>query len=230
VAKPKDRSALRFQQTEVGKQAAGAYTPLLQWAMQNAGLPQSATFQPPSAPMPQPPVIGGRGGFGMPMASTQPVGQPMPGASPPNAPTPGGFGGPGVPNSALGVFGQGADALRFQQAEEDISDAARQRANLLRFRLGQQGIGGGGIAAAAQVQNERGAMDSLADFRRNLAINAGGEQERRMQLLAQLLGLGQGIGSQGQAVSGQYKQIEASKPGLLGSLAPFASMFAPIRI
>jgi hypothetical protein len=51
-----------------------------------------------------------------------------------------------------------------------------------------------------------------------------------MQLLAQLLGLGQGIGSQGQAVSGQYKQIEASKPGLLGSLAPFASMFAPIRI
>jgi hypothetical protein len=222
MAKPKDRSALRFQQTEVGKQAAGAYQPLLQWAMQNAGLPQSATFQPPSAPMPQPPIIGGRGGFGMPqpMASTQPVGGPMPLQPQPS----------GVPNSALGVFGQGADALRFQQAEEDINDAARQRANLLRFRLGQQGIGGGGIAAAAQVQNERGAMDSLADFRRNLAINAGGEQERRMQLLAQLLGLGQGIGSQGQAVSGQYKQIEASKPGLLGSLAPFASMFAPIRL
>jgi hypothetical protein len=232
VAKPKANDALRFQQVEAGKQALGAYQPLLQWAMQNAGLPQSATFQPPSAPMPQPPVIGGRGGFGMqqPMASTQPVGGPAP-FVPGNPPS--GVGGaqpPGVPNSALGVFGQGADALRFQQAEEDISDAARQRANLLRFRLGQQGIGGGGIAAAAQVQNERGAMDSLADFRRNLAINAGGEQERRMQLLAQLLGLGQGIGSQGQAVSGQYKQIEASKPGLLGSLAPFATMFAPIRI
>jgi len=243
----KKNDALRFQQIEAGKQALGAYQPLLQWAMQNAGLQQTPPAQnplqlpqPAARPVtPQPSVrpLAGRGAFGVrqpatpappPMASVQPV-NPMP--TPPMTPSvqppaSGGFlGGPGVSQSQLGIFGQGADALRFQQAEEDINDAARQRANLLRFRLGQQGIGNSGTMASALAQNERGAMDSLADFRRNLAINAGGEQERRMQLLAQLLGLGQGIGSQGQQVSGMYKQISASKPNLIGQLAQFAPLF-----
>lgn len=245
----KNQNALRFLQTDVGKQAVGAYSPLLQWAMANAGLQlpqqpapmtaQPITPTPTPMPQPQPRPLAGRGGFGVrqpaapappPMASIQPVG-PSPFVPGNTTPVPGGAQpSVGLPNSALGVFGQGADALRFQQAEEDINDAARQRANLLRYRLGQQGIGNSGTMASALAQNERGAMDSLADFRRNLAINAGSEQERRMQLLAQLLGLGQGIGSQGQAVSGQYKQIDAQKPGLLGSLAPFASMFSPIKL
>ncbi len=227
---------LRLQQQEIGKQGLAAYTPLLQWAMQNAGM----SMPQPQAPAPAPPPIasppiGGRGGFQQqparmnvqapPMASIQPIGGGMPPAPSPLAQ------GPGVPNSALGVFGQGADALRFQQAEEDINDASRQRANLLRYRLGQQGIGNSGTMASALAQNERGAMDSLSDFRRNLAINAGGEQERRMQMIAQLLGLGQGIGTQGQQVSGMYKQMDQDG-GLLSKLTPLASMFsfAPIKL
>lgn len=233
AAKKKNQDALRFQQVEAGKQALGTYQPLLQWAMQNAGLqlPQQPKTAQPMTPTPavqQP----GRG-FGtanrgqqaaMPMpaapspqpgASIQPVGQPQPLQQPQV----------GLPNSALGVYGQGADALRFQQAEEDVNDAARQRANLLRYRLGQQGIGSSGTMASALAQNERAATDSLADFRRNLAINAGGEQERRMQLLAQMLGLGHGIGSQGQEVSGMYKKLDAQKPGLLGQLTQLAPLF-----
>ena len=127
---------------------------------------------------------------------------------------------------ALGVYGQNpADVYRLQQAEEDINRQANQRARLLQYRLGQQGIGGSGVAADALRMNEMDALRGLSDFRRQLAIGSGQEQERRLSLLMQLLGLGTAQGAQSQSVT--QAERATRKPSALDQLVGVAGAAAP---
>lgn len=133
-------------------------------------------------------------------AGARPVGGArQPGVNPDGAPAPG-----VLPNSALGVYGSNpADVYRMQQAEEEVNRLADSRARMLQYRLGQQGIGNSATAGAALARNESSALNQLADFRRNLAMNAGGEQERRVQQLLAAMGMGVGMGGQASAGFGQ---------------------------
>jgi len=117
-----------------------------------------------------------------------------------------------------GNYGNQEDQLRLQAAEEQINDYFRQQANQLRH--GSQG-GAGLQAGLARLAGQQG--EQYAGFRRNLAINAGQEQERRLQGLQQMLGFGLGQGGAAQAgyanLAGQYgQQAAAANQGLAGIL------------
>ncbi len=118
-------------------------------------------------------------------------------------------------------YGTPEDQLRLQQGEEDINRFARQNANRLRFQLGQRGIASG-TQAAALAANQRAAAQDYGNFRRQLAIQAQGEQERRLANLTGLLGLGFGQGGVAQSVlgqqAGQYGQQAAGQFGNLGNI------------
>jgi len=116
-----------------------------------------------------------------------------------------------VTDNQLGPYNNPADRLRLLGAEENINRGLTGRQNQLSFSLGRRGLTGsnydvaGRAALMSQAEQQRGA------FARNLAINAGQEQERRLQLL--LNALNPGLGS-GPAASNAYGQIgEANAAG-----------------
>lgn len=120
-----------------------------------------------------------------------------------------------------GNWGNQEDQLRLQQAEEDINRRQQMQSNQLRFQAGRSGLNEGALGAnlarnAAQGQQQYG------QFRRGLAINAGQEQERRLQALQQLIGQGFGQGSQAAAGYGQqagmYGQQAQQSFGDLGNI------------
>jgi hypothetical protein len=120
-----------------------------------------------------------------------------------------------------GNWGNEQDQLRLQQAEEDIARRQMLNANRLRFQLGRAGIAEGSQASAL-ARNAQQGQQEFGQFRRGLAINAGQEQERRMQALQQLIAQGFGQGSQAVAGYGQqagmYGQQAQSAFGGLGNI------------
>lgn len=242
------KESLKDLQIQQAKASMPYYQQLLQWAAQNAGLPalpQSPGIAGPMGqPAAQPPMTpnagsatrfqgGGGGGFGMKpagssmdqLAGMRTQGQPMAGIQPMGGPPRPGA--PGLSNAEVGIYGSNpADVYRLQQAEEDVNRQAEQRARLLQYRLGQQGMGNSATMAAALTRNEGDAMGQFANFRRSLAMNSGQEQERRMQMLMQYINGSQAMGAQGQNVYAQQQQINAQKPGLFDKLAPLASIFS----
>jgi hypothetical protein len=118
-----------------------------------------------------------------------------------------------IPQSALGIYGTNpADQYRFAQAEDEIGRLRQRRAQQLQYQLGQQGAGTN-TTAAALGRNEEDALRQLTEFRRNLAINAGSEQERRVGALLGALSPGFG---QGQAAAGIFGQQAAQAGSQLG--------------
>lgn len=118
-----------------------------------------------------------------------------------------------LPPGALGIYGTNpADQYRLRQAEEELSRARMQREQALRFRLGRQGAGEATTASALGTV-ERDYQSELGQFQRGLAINAGQEQERRVQALLAALGVGFG---QGGAAGQAYGQLGATAAGQLG--------------
>jgi hypothetical protein len=221
------------------QQASPYYGGILQFLAQNAGLPGIAANvngQPvPQGPSPSPALARGQPGFGTSMdrlAQIRAGGQqtasiqPMRGYQGGGAGTPGGQPAAGLPNSALGVYGQNpADVFRMQQAEEDINRLANQRGQMLQYRLGQQGIGNSATAGAALGRNEQDALTQLANFRRGLAMNAGTEQERRVQQLLAAMGIGQSAGGQASSIFGQNAALQQqqgqNQQNMLMQLLPF---------
>lgn len=238
------QNALLTQQREMMQQAQPYYQALMQWMSGNAGLqmPQAPQAPMPAAPMAQAvaPAVKGKAkaGFGpapaaprMPTVAPQMAAPPMTMAPPPMTTAQPAFPmarqpAAGLQNSALGVYGSNpADVFRMQQAEEDIDRLARQRAQQLQYRLGQQGIGGSGTMAAALARNESDALSQLANFRRQLAIGAGQEQERRMSALMQFLnpalGAGPALAQQYGQMAGQFGQQGAQQQQQLMQMLPF---------
>jgi hypothetical protein len=173
-----------------------------------------------------------QGGPGMMTAPTNPQGgsptrmaawgsrRTLPGASPA-----GGQVG-GVNNQQMGIYGAGEDALRMAQAEEDISGFQRQQQNRLKHNLGQRGLLDSGMYAAGSGQLAEDALRQMSGFRRDLAIGAGNEQERRqmqlMQALAPMLGMGQ---QTGQMYGQMGNQAEQQRQSAAQSIAGLGNMF-----
>lgn len=125
-----------------------------------------------------------------------------------------------------GVFNAPQTRLQLQAGEEDINEARGRSTDTLLADLQRRGIRG--PAAAAALSRVAGDADTeLARFRRQLALQADQEQERRlMQLLNSLgVGFGQGLNAQ-QAYTGlanSYgQQAAATRQGLFTLGAAFA--------
>lgn len=101
-----------------------------------------------------------------------------------------------------GQYGSYEDQLRLKQAQSDIAHHQMAGANQLRHQLGGMGIADASIGAAL-ARNQQAGDQQFGQFRRGLAINAGQEQERRLALLQNALGLGFGQGGQASAGYGQ---------------------------
>lgn len=163
------------------------YAPILQWLSGQAGVGPSQPGTPTPTSPHQP---------GLPQAGA--TGQPLP------------MGTSALPQSALGVYNNPAEALRYGQAEEDIGRTAHARAQELMRHLTQQGAGQSTIAAAL-ARNASEADQGLAGFRRQQAIGAQSEQERRALTLLQALGMGTGAGGAAAGIYGNLNQIAAGQ-------------------
>jgi hypothetical protein len=189
-------------QNQLFQQTTPYYGAILQYLAQNAGinLPQSGVATP------------ARYEQGLTGPKRLVAGTGSPAGTPTNAlassPLPSGSG--ALPDSYLGVFGQNEqDRLAFGQAEEDLGRQRERREQQLRFRLGQRGAGEATISSA-MAQNEGDYQSQLAAFRRQIALAARAEQERRV---AQLLGaMNPGLG-QGAAASAAFGQNAAMYGG-----------------
>ncbi len=121
-----------------------------------------------------------------------------------------------------GQWGSYEDQLRLRQEEEGINRWLREQGSRLANQAGMQGLGEGTRAAMLRgMQSDAG--QQYGQFRRGLAINAGQEQERRMETLRQMLGMGFGQGSQASSGYGQqagvYGQQAAQANAGLGNIA-----------
>lgn len=115
---------------------------------------------------------------------------------------------PGQPqNYGLGgQYGSPELQMRLRAAEEDINKRRTMQANQLRHQLGGAGVAQASVGAAL-ARNQSEADQQYAGFRRQLAIDADAEQERRLAALQQMISLGFGQGSQAMAGMGQQSQM-----------------------
>lgn len=172
------------------------YAPILQLLAQRAGVQMPGGGLPPLA----------KGGTG-----TTPGGPGPAGSLTPHLP----MGTTAMPENQLGIFGQGEDRLRFAQAEEELERIRRQRNAELLLGLTRQGAGAA-TTSAALARNEGQYQEGLADFRRNLAINAGDEQARRAQALLSALSPGFGLGQSAAGILGDQAGLAANRANAMG--------------
>ena len=179
-------------QTQLLKQASPYYNAVLQLLSQQAGL-----------------QVPGAGGTATPVTSAP--GNPSVGRSP----LPAGSG--ALPDSALGVFGQSdQDRIAYGQAEDQIGQMRDRRNEQLRFMLGRRGAGEATISSAL-AQNEGDYQSQLAAFRRNLALAARSEQERRLMTLLSALNPGLGAGAAAAGIYGGQANLAGNQALAAGS-------------
>lgn len=116
----------------------------------------------------------------------------------------------GQPGYQVGnQWGDPTDQYRFAAAQDSINHLAQQHQNQLQHTLAARGIASSSVGAAL-AHNQQAALQDLAGFRRNLAIDAPHEAERRRAALLGALGPAFGQGSQASAGYGgqaaQYGQ------------------------
>lgn len=185
-------------QRQLFAQTTPYYGSILEYLSRSAGL------QPPT------------GAFA-PNAAATPATTPGGGTPASSAPLPAGSG--ALPDSALGIFAQNPDdRLRFQAAEEDLARLRDVRANQLTHALGRRGAGSA-TTAAALARNEGDYQQQTAAFRRQLALAARAEQERRVGALLQALSPGLGAGNAAASIfggqAGMYgNQVTAAGAGV----------------
>jgi len=158
-----------------------------------------------------------------------------------HAQAPGGGAGPygqgpgGVSNQQMGIWNNPEDALRMAQAQEDINRQQTQGQHFLQHNLADRGLLDSGAYAGGLTRLADNANQQFSDFRRNQAIGAGQEAERRQGLLMNALAPGMG-GSQaamqafqglGQTATQQQQNAQQQLMGLFSSLGQLGGMFLP---
>jgi hypothetical protein len=204
---------LAGMQKQLFGQAQPYYSPILAWMMQHAGIPggpaANVSGGPNNALAQTQPIRAGQTPFGA--GSGGPI---TPAGTSPQTPLP--MGSTAMPESQLGVYGQGEDRLRFAAAEEELDRIRKQRAAELLLGLQRQGAGAA-TTSAALARNEGDYMQNLAGFRRNLAINAGDEQEQRVAALLGALSPGFGLGQSAAGTYGNLSGIAAGQANASGA-------------
>ncbi len=134
----------------------------------------------------------------------------------------------------MGIWNNPTDRFRMGQAQDDIDRYQMQQQNQLRHNLGGRGIMDSSVTGGAMQRLASDAMREQAGARRDLAISAPQEQERRammfMQSLAPMLGMGQQAfenygGLAGQKMQ-QANQANSVLPNMLGTAANLYGMGA----
>jgi hypothetical protein len=106
----------------------------------------------------------------------------------------------------LGVFGNQRYNLLRQGAEQQLQRGMQGADQNLLFQLGQQGIATGSQAAAL-AREHQGMLTDYAQYLRNLAIGAGGQEEaNQRQYLAMLQGA-MAPGAEGAGILGQQANM-----------------------
>jgi hypothetical protein len=176
-------------QRQLLTQASPYYNEVLRYLSQSAGLTPTGQATPATA-----------------------AGAPSAGSS---APLPTGSG--ALPDSALGIFAQNpADRYQFQAAEEQLARLRDTRANQLQHALGLRGAGQA-TTAAALARNEGDYQSGTAQFRRQLAMAARAEQERRVGALLQALAPGLGAGAGAAGIFGSQASLYGNQASAAGA-------------
>jgi hypothetical protein len=138
----------------------------------------------------------------------------------------------GASQQQLGIWNDPADQFRIGQAQDDINRFQTQQQNQLRHRLAQRGMLNSGLYGSGEAAIANNSLDQFANFRRNLAIGAGGEEERRMmqflQALAPAMGMS-GPAAQTYSQLGQQagQQQAGSNQALQGIMQVIGQLIGP---
>lgn len=127
----------------------------------------------------------------------------------------------GVSNSQMGIFNDPADALRNSQAQDDINHQNYLNQQNLKSQMGSRGLEDSSILGGGLSQMNQNALQNYAGFRRNLAINAGQEQQNRVLQFMAAMNPGMAMGGQAQSNYGQLsgnlvQQQQAQQQALAG--------------
>jgi hypothetical protein len=138
----------------------------------------------------------------------------------------------GPSQSQLGIWNDPADQFRIGQAQDDIDRFQTQQQNQLRHGLAQRGMLNSGLYGSGQQQLAGNALDQFANFRRQLAIGAGGEEERRMMQFLQALAPAMGMAGPAASTYSQLgqqagQQQAGSNQALQGIMQVIGQLISP---
>ncbi len=127
----------------------------------------------------------------------------------------------GVSNQQMGIWNNPEDTLRMAQAQDDIARQQQQGQRFLQHNLADRGMLDTGMYGAGLTRLADNSNQQFADFRRNQAIGAGQEGERRNQMLLGATGPGMGMGQSAMQTYGQLgqqsqQQQQAANQQLMG--------------
>lgn len=207
------------------------YNQALQYFAQraNPGSMGPGTSQQPFAPGPN----GGTGQLmqGMQMQAQQPQPNRNGGyfsrhaqqTADPHMPNPYGQGPGGVSNQQMGIWNNPEDAWRMAQAQDQIGQFQQGQQRFLQHNLADRGMLDSGAYGSGLTRLADNANQQFADFRRNQAIGAGAEQDRRYQQLMGSLGPGMNMGQQAQQ---GYQQVgQNAMQGYQQAMQPVQDLF-----
>jgi hypothetical protein len=139
----------------------------------------------------------------------------------------------GGPNDQqMGIWNNPEDRMRMMAAQDDIDRYQGQQSNRLRHNLAGRGLLDSGMYSSGEQELSENALQSFADFRRQMAIGAGGEEERRMQqflgALAPAMGMSAPAANTFSQLGQQAGQQQAgSNQALQGLFQLFGQLFGP---
>ncbi len=110
---------------------------------------------------------------------------------------------PGPQNGYLmGPYAQQAYRLRSAAAEQNLQHQTQNQDQNLEFQARQMGLSTGSTAAALAREHQQN-LQQYGDFQRNLAINAGQQEQQNLQNYMAMLNPGMGMGGQAANIYGQ---------------------------
>lgn len=183
--------------------------------------PPGTGMQAPAGPTPATPNAAGLAGWG----SRRTAGTPLPG--PANLNRTG-----GVSDQQLGIWNNPEDRLRMSQAQDDIDRYQGLQNKQLLHQLAQRGLAESNVYGSGLENIAENALGQFANFRRNLAIGAGAEEDRRVAQFLNALSPGMGFAPQaaqsfGQLGAGQQQQAAQAQQALANLFQTFGQLFGP---
>jgi hypothetical protein len=138
----------------------------------------------------------------------------------------------GASDQQLGIWNNPEDRMRLMAAQDDIDRYQGQQGNQLRHNLAQRGLLDSGAYGAGLERLGSNALQQFADFRRQMAIGAGTEEERRIANFMNALAPGMNMGAPAANTFSQLgsqagQQQAASNQSLQGLFQLFGQLFGP---
>jgi hypothetical protein len=138
----------------------------------------------------------------------------------------------GASDAQMGIWNNPEDRMRLMAAQDDIDRYQQQQGNQLKHNLGQRGMLDSGAYGAGLARQGSNALQSYADFRRQMAIGAGTEEERRIANFMNALAPGMNMAQPAANTFSQLgqqagQQQQQSNQSLQGLFQMMGQMFGP---